>query len=43
MYASRTLSVTDDGLPAFTVQTLPDDRGLVAVPKAEENLSVLQR
>ncbi|WP_406727254.1 DUF5719 family protein [Streptomyces sp. GD-15H] len=43
VYASRTLSVTDDGLPAFTVQTLPDDRGLVAVPKAEEDLSVLQR
>ncbi|PWI07585.1 hypothetical protein DIZ27_26600 [Streptomyces sp. NWU339] len=43
VYASRTLAVTDDGLPAFTVQTLPDDRGLVAVPKAEENLSVLQK
>jgi hypothetical protein len=26
----------------FTVQTLADDRGTVAVPKAEEDLSVLQ-
>ncbi|MGW5212857.1 DUF5719 family protein [Streptomyces sp. NPDC004051] len=43
VYASRTLSADDDGLPAFTVQVLPDDRGLVAVPKAEEDLSVLQR
>ncbi|WP_432056201.1 DUF5719 family protein [Streptomyces sp. bgisy022] len=43
VYASRTLTAPDDGVPAFTVQPLPDDRGLVAVPRAEEDLSVLQR
>lgn len=43
VYASRTLTATEDDVPAFTVQTLPDDRGTVAVPKAEEDLSVLQR
>ena len=41
VYASRTLSEEDDGLPMFTVQTLPDDRGRVAVPLAEQDLSVL--
>jgi hypothetical protein len=43
VYAARTLAVTEGGVPAFTVQTLPDDRGTVTVPKAEEDLSVLQR
>ncbi|MFD0214231.1 DUF5719 family protein [Streptomyces hirsutus] len=43
VYASRTLTAPDDGVPAFTVQTLPDDRGMVAVPHTEEDLSVLQR
>ncbi|MGV9254934.1 DUF5719 family protein [Streptomyces sp. NPDC003697] len=43
VHAARTLSATEDGVPAFTVQTLPDDRGTVAVPQAEEDLSVLQR
>lgn len=43
VYASRTLTAPDDGVPSFTVQTLPDDRGLVAVPQAEEDLSVLQK
>ncbi|GAB2791153.1 DUF5719 family protein [Streptomyces chlorus] len=43
VYASRTLTAPDDGVPAFTVQTLPDDRGMVAVPQAEEDLSVLQK
>ncbi|MFF5101342.1 DUF5719 family protein [Streptomyces sp. NPDC000134] len=42
VYAARTLRAAKDGVPAFTVQTLPDDRGTVAVPKAEEDLSVLQ-
>jgi hypothetical protein len=42
VYAARTLRATKDGVPAFTVQTLPDDRGTVAVPKAEEDLSVVQ-
>jgi uncharacterized protein DUF5719 len=43
VYASRTLLARMDGLPAFTVQTLPDDRGTVAVPDAEQDLSVLQK
>jgi hypothetical protein len=43
VYASRTLTATENGVPAFTVQALPDDRGRVAVPEAEEDLSVLQR
>ncbi|MFJ5777695.1 DUF5719 family protein [Streptomyces sp. NPDC093094] len=43
VYAARTLAAPQDGVPAFTVQTLPDDRGTVAVPQAEQDLSVLQR
>ncbi|GAA4802293.1 DUF5719 family protein [Streptomyces ziwulingensis] len=43
VYAARTLAVTKDGVFAFTVQTLPDDRGMVAVPRADEDLSVLQK
>lgn len=43
VYGSRTLTVTEDGVSGFTVQTLPDDRGMVAVPEADEDLSVLQR
>ncbi|MGW3957433.1 DUF5719 family protein [Streptomyces sp. NPDC004752] len=43
VYASRTLTATQSGIPGFTVQTLPDDRGTVAVPKADQDLSVLQK
>ncbi|WP_405583510.1 DUF5719 family protein [Streptomyces sp. NBC_01092] len=43
VYASRTLAVTEDGVSGFTVQALPDDRGMVAVPQADEDLSVLQK
>ena len=43
VYASRTLTATTEGVPGFTVQTLPDDRGMVAVPEADEDLSVLQK
>ncbi|MFV0135643.1 DUF5719 family protein [Streptomyces sp. HMX87] len=43
VYASRTLTATHDDVPFFTVQPLPDDRGTVAVPQADEDLSVLQR
>ncbi|MFI6008605.1 DUF5719 family protein [Streptomyces sp. NPDC051243] len=43
VYGARTLAVTSGGVPAFTVQTLPDDRGMVAVPEADEDLSVLQK
>lgn len=43
VYAARTLTGSSDGVPGFTIQTLPSDRGLVAVPRAEQDLSVLQR
>ncbi|MEV6169590.1 DUF5719 family protein [Streptomyces sp. NPDC051954] len=43
VYASRTLAKTAGGVPAFTVQTLPDDRGMVSVPEADEDLAVLQK
>ncbi|MEU6538341.1 DUF5719 family protein [Streptomyces sp. NPDC047000] len=43
VYAARTLAVTEEGVPGFTVQTLPDDRGMVSVPRTDEDLSVLQK
>lgn len=41
LYASRTLEQKQGGVPAFTVQTLPDDRGTVSVPDSGQDLSVL--
>ncbi|MPY62272.1 DUF5719 family protein [Streptomyces spongiae] len=43
VHASRMLETTTDGVPGFTIQPLQDDRGTVAVPNAEQDLSVLQR
>lgn len=43
VYASRTLESKLDGIAAFTIQTLPDDRGMVAVPEARQDLSIMQR
>ncbi|MFJ3304957.1 DUF5719 family protein [Streptomyces sp. NPDC086549] len=43
VYAARTLAATEEGVPGFTVQTLPDDRGTVSVPEADQDLSVLQK
>ncbi|WP_425247977.1 DUF5719 family protein [Streptomyces sp. NEAU-NA10] len=43
VYASRTLTTSVEGLQGFTIQTLPDDRGTVAVPQADEDLTVLQK
>jgi hypothetical protein len=43
VYAARTLAATEEGVPGFTIQTLADDRGTVAVPEADEDLSVLQK
>ncbi|WP_405912400.1 DUF5719 family protein [Streptomyces sp. NBC_00963] len=40
-YASRMLELPQDGIPMFTVQTLPDDRGTVSVPRAQQDLSLL--
>ncbi|MEU4204807.1 DUF5719 family protein [Streptomyces sp. NPDC045470] len=41
VHAARTLALPQGGLPAFTVQTLPDDRGSVVVPTAGEDLRLL--
>ncbi|WP_406450765.1 DUF5719 family protein [Streptomyces sp. NBC_00876] len=41
VHAARTLTVPLDGIPMFTVQTLPDDEGTVEVPAAAQDLSVL--
>lgn len=41
VYAARMLARPQGGLPAFTVQPLPDDRGSVLVPTAGQDLSVL--
>ncbi|MGS2588324.1 DUF5719 family protein [Streptomyces hebeiensis] len=41
VHAARMLELPEDGVPMFTVQTLPDDRGTVFVPKAREDLSIL--
>ncbi|MFD7442450.1 DUF5719 family protein [Streptomyces sp. NPDC059909] len=41
VHAARTLLLPQDGIEMFTVQTLPDDRGTVEVPQAEQDLSVL--
>ncbi|WP_267246144.1 DUF5719 family protein [Streptomyces sp. PR69] len=41
VHAARMLEQPEDGIPMFTVQTLPYDEGTVAVPRAEQDLSVL--
>jgi len=41
LYASRMLEKKESGVPAFTLQTLPDDRGTVSVPQSAQDLSVL--
>ena len=43
VYGARTLAATADGVPGFTIQALPDDRGMVAVPEADQDVSVLQK
>ncbi|MFD9396472.1 DUF5719 family protein [Streptomyces sp. NPDC060000] len=43
VYAARTLTATEEGVPGFTIQTLPDDRGTVAVPEADQDVAVLQK
>ncbi|MDI3409092.1 DUF5719 family protein [Streptomyces cavernicola] len=43
VHAARMLELPEDGLPMFTIQTLPDDRGTITVPQAEQDLSVLQK
>ncbi|MFI1972881.1 hypothetical protein BLA24_16390 [Streptomyces cinnamoneus] len=41
VHASRMLVLPKDGVPMFTIQPLPDDRSTVAVPEAEQDLSLL--
>lgn len=41
VHASRTLTLTEGGVGMFTVQTMPDDGGMVEVPAVEQDLSVL--
>ncbi|MFI2030077.1 DUF5719 family protein [Streptomyces buecherae] len=41
VYASRLLEVEAGGMPMFTIQGLPDDRGTVAVPRGNQDLSLL--
>ncbi|MEL3951099.1 DUF5719 family protein [Streptomyces sp. LNU-CPARS28] len=43
VHAARMLELPENGIPMFTIQTVPDDRGTVAVPKAEQDLEVLQK
>ncbi|MFI9602572.1 DUF5719 family protein [Streptomyces sp. NPDC052043] len=43
VYGARTLTASGESNPGFTIQTLPDDRGMVAVPHTEQDLSVLQK
>jgi len=43
VYGARTLTSTGDGVAGVTTQTLPDDGGTVAVPKADQDVSVLQQ
>ncbi|MEV0177602.1 DUF5719 family protein [Streptomyces sp. NPDC050803] len=43
VYGSRTLSAAQGDVPAFTIQPLSDDRGMVEVPEADEDLAVLQK
>lgn len=41
LYASRTLQTEEGDIPMFTIQTLPDDKGMVEVPDAGQDLGVL--
>lgn len=41
VHASRMLALPQGGVPMFTIQSLPDDRGVVAVPEAGQDLSLL--
>ncbi|MEU6475927.1 DUF5719 family protein [Streptomyces sp. NPDC047017] len=43
VYGARTLTATEEGVPGITVQTLPDDRGTVSVPRTDQDVSVLQK
>jgi hypothetical protein len=41
VYASRELALPLNGVPMFTIQPMPDDRGTVEVPQSEQELTIL--
>ncbi|MFC7221403.1 DUF5719 family protein [Streptomyces polyrhachis] len=41
LYAARMLELQQGGVAMFTVQTLPDDHGTVAVPRTRQDISLL--
>jgi len=41
VYASRTLALPLNGVQMFTIQPMPDDRGLVSVPRSGSDLRIL--
>ncbi|MQY16066.1 hypothetical protein SRB5_62580 [Streptomyces sp. RB5] len=41
LYAARMLQQKKDGVPMFTVQTLPDDHATVAVPETRQDISLV--
>ncbi|MBH1932710.1 hypothetical protein I5Q34_00105 [Streptomyces sp. AV19] len=43
VHASRMLALPKDGVPAFTIQPLPDDRSTVEVPAVRQDLSAVTR
>lgn len=43
LYASRMLALPLNGLPMFTIQPMPDDRGMVEVPQAGADLTILNK
>lgn len=43
VHAARTLTLSHEGIPMFTVQTFGDDRSTVSVPKAVQDPSILVR
>ncbi|WP_171163112.1 DUF5719 family protein [Streptomyces sp. I05A-00742] len=43
VHLSRTLTLPKDGVPAFTVQPVPDDRSTVEVPEVRADLSTVTR
>jgi hypothetical protein len=42
LYASRMLALPLAGVPMFTIQPMPDDQGMVAVPQAGTDLRILE-
>jgi hypothetical protein len=43
LYASRMLALPLGGVPMFTIQPMPDDRGMVEVPQAGSDIAILDK